>query len=350
MSRVTLNDLKFIEDPKNRKAFLIALREVEEEGIDVSSFEEGVRKMKGFEKAHTVHKNRETTLDIAQKAIGSSPRERQSANLIKKRKFTNTNAVDLKDYKYWRDPDFDKKQNSTSKSPFSHSFDDDFENMFKRREGFSPVSVASETKPKVTQSPSKPKSLYDELFADVIKDHEIVKTKEKTQSYKDIERIIDGTDEVKPVNPYVKPHTNRYNNPAYAKSVKERVEKFHAIQEEKRLAEEEVKREAARKKLQAEKVEKEAEIAEADVNQKPKKSNKLTVEIVGVDDNPKTSTKKPTIRKSTSASNQKKSSTNSIVTKSTAKNSTSSKTTTKPRKRKKKLDADIKLYRNIHID
>ena len=347
MSGVTLNDLKFIEDPKHRKAFLIALREVEEEGFDALSLEEGVRKMKGLEKAHVVHKDKQTAMDNALKAIGSSPRERATSSMIKKRNFTHTNAVDLKDYKYWRDPDFDKKQGQVPKSPFSSSFDDSFESVFNRREGLSQASPVAQPKPKSSQSPSKPKSLYDELFADIVKDHEVVKTKEKTQTYKDIERIIDGNAEVKPVNTLAKkPHVNKYSTPEYAETVKKRVAKFQEIQEQKRLAEEEAKREIARKKLQAEKVEKEAALAEDELNKgKTKKSDKLTVEIIGVDEKPKTTTKK-----STTATTKKKTSTASTTTKSTAKNSASTKTATKPRKRKKKLDADIKLYRNIHID
>ena len=50
MVNVTLDDLKFIENPKNRKAFLIALREVEEEGFDFDEATKVLSKQSKLEK------------------------------------------------------------------------------------------------------------------------------------------------------------------------------------------------------------------------------------------------------------------------------------------------------------
>ena len=94
MANITLKDLKFIDDVKNRKAFLIALREVEEEGYLESDVKDAARKIHEIEKQKP--QNPKTTAEeLAKMAVGTTPAERAFNNVVKKRNFTNTNAVDM---------------------------------------------------------------------------------------------------------------------------------------------------------------------------------------------------------------------------------------------------------------
>ena len=334
MTKVTLDDLKFIEDPRNRKAFLIALREVEEEGFDMAEAEAAARRIREIEE--TPVQKKQTKEDIANDVlVGSTPAERASQVAIKKRNFTHTNAVDLKDYKYWRDPDFgvEKKKPihaaSTQKSGF---FDD---SAPANNEGNKP----------------RKSSLYEELFGDMSRDHEPAKSTRPTSLFERLNNLIDDDDdddmlssnnkvssetpkseeksvEQVPVEEKLKARTNKYQTKEYSEVVKRRAEEFKRMQEEnqkkeeaKRLEEEAKKLEQERKELQAKRVELEAREAEAAANAKAQNDNKLTVEVIA----PESPKKKAPAKKKTT-------------------------TAAKPRKRKKKLDSDIKLYHGIVID
>lgn len=331
-NNVTLDDLKFIENVKNRKAFLIALREVEEEGFYLFDAEESIKKINELEKQQPEKVNNPLQ-ELANISVGSTPAQRAGDFAIRKRKFTLTNAVDLKDYKYWRDPNFGKtNEPQKSSSPFSTGsspkpsrpvFDNFFDDMPK-----------PDKKPSTTN-----KSLYDELFGEIVKDHEPKNRTQKTETYKAVEKFASDYDEnedrllsseKQTKTQEEKPHQNKYSTLEYRANAKKRAEQFLAMQAEKKKKEAEAKRAEERKKLaiiDEDETAEDIEVQETDV--KPVKKTrakapaKLMVEVVASDEEkPK---KKATTKKKTT-------------------------TQAKPRKRKKKLDADIKLYRNIHID
>ena len=200
-------------------------------------------------------------------------------------------------------------------------------------------------------APTLPKrtSLYDELFGSISKDHEVSERPKRTPTdiYKMLDdRLNDVPEEDKLANssaPQTKSEPEKkaggkYQSQEYKELAKKRSEEFKKRAEErekskreKELDEKEKKLEEERKELQAKRVKLEAMEAEAKANQE---KTKLVVEVVApeaVIEKPK----KTTAKKSTKSTSTKK--------------STASKPKT-TRKRKKKLDADIKLYKHIVID
>lgn len=322
MAKVTLDDLKFIDDKKNRRAFLIALREVEAEGFDITEANAAAVKIHEIETTPAEEKVNKRE-ELAKKAIGATPAERASASSFK-RSFTNTNAVDMKDYKFWRDPDFDKPKNSSNRQKSA--------SPFASRGMFEDSTDSSEV---LSSMPTRKKSLYDELFGDA-KDHETTtKAKATSKLYKELENLASDQNGEATASPKeVKGQTkeNKFLSDEYKQKAKARADAFkkkledeEREKEAKRLEEEAKRLEEERKALQAKRVELEAREAEAAANEKRLEESKLIVEVVAPENKPTSTPKKKSTEKKTT-------------------------TPAKTRKRKKKYDADIKLYRNIHID
>jgi len=79
MTKVTLDDLKFIEDKKNRRAFLIALREVEAEGFDLAEANAAAKKIHEIETTPVeVNESKREGIDL--KTVGATPAERAAAS------------------------------------------------------------------------------------------------------------------------------------------------------------------------------------------------------------------------------------------------------------------------------
>jgi len=321
MTKVTLDDLKFIEDKKNRRAFLIALREVEAEGFDLAEANAAAKKIHEIETTPVeVNESKREGIDL--KTVGATPAERAAASSFK-RSFTNTNAVDMKDYKYWRDPDFDKSKNLNNRQRSSNPFAS--RNMFED---------SIESSMSHSMMPEKKKSLYDELFGDA-KDHEVTsKAKPTSKLFKELESLADEPQEDtidKPQTVSNQTKENKFLSDEYKQKAKVRAEAFkkkledeEREKEAKRLEDEAKRLEEERKALQAKRVELEAREAEAAANEKRLEESKLVVEVVAPE--------------------------NASQTKKKSSSGATKVNTPKTRKRKKKYDADIKLYRNIHID
>ena len=350
-SGVTLNDLKFIENPKNRRAFLIALREVEEEGFEIFDKEESLNKIHELETKAPETKAKSLD-ELTQVAIGSTPASRASDYSVRKRNFTNTNAVDLKEYKYWRDPDFTlpgtapKKSMDAPKRPSSSFARPSFDDFF---------MDDTQSRPAPKTDAKNNSKLYDELFSEIVKDHEPKNRTIKTKTYETLERASGSGEFVEDNKKTIDdiPQTrsvNKYATAQYRANAKKRMEKFLELQAAKKKEENDKKRAEDRKKLEEQKaLEETIDSTEEVESEKPVTKEKKTPSASDTDKTQTETQEKPKTRKKS----------NKLVVEVIAppeeekpkKTSTKKKsTTTKPRKRKKKLDADIKIYRHINID
>ena len=120
--------------------------------------------------------------------------------------------------------------------------------------GFPAMSMPKpEKKPNTTN-----KSLYDELFSEIVKDHEPKNRTQKTETYKAVEKFASDYDEnedrllsreKQTKTQEDKPHQNKYSTLEYRANAKKRAEQFLAMQAEKKKKEAEEKRAEERKKL-----------------------------------------------------------------------------------------------------
>lgn len=165
-----MKDLYFIEGRKERKAFLTALKELEEEGFEVP---EKTVSLRIARKALGNKDDGENSLAansarLAQTdRIGATPAELSTIAKIRRqnsRVYTETTAVDMKDFKYWRQDELEKrKKNYLEENPFSLD-----EGERERASGT---------------------TLFDELFD--TNDERNIKETQKPQSYLDMESLFE---------------------------------------------------------------------------------------------------------------------------------------------------------------
>ena len=313
MAQNRLRDFYFIEDPKHRRAFLKALKEVEEEGFEIEDAGLLATKIHKLE-AETLQKRKaaNTAKAITETSVGSTPADLSRMNRMsspKSRKYTNTNAVDLKDYKYWRDEYYKKDEPN-------NGLDND------------PIDEFDFPRPKFGRNDRKKPSLYEELFGET-KSHEapFERTK-RSKLYDEIESMlnddkVDDNSERGLVETRVesKPkksgidilRKNYLKDEKNQKHVEDTMKSYYENKLAQEKAEIQAKADSKIKdaKAEANKAIAEAKKAKAEADEAKKK---LTVEVVAAEEKPK-KTRKPSTKK-----------------------------------KRKKLDSDIKLYRNIKID
>ena len=185
---IKLKDLYFIEDNKHRRAFLKALREVEEEGFEIEEMETATIKIKQIQE--TSFEKQKVAANAAKNTElkGATPAELSMAMIMKRKaakKYAETNAVDMKNYKYWRDDelkriegknDNSKKDNGSGYSTFDM-----------------PREKGKSRKPGMT--------LYDELFGSGSDSEDFVKPFPKTRTYETLDSMFEGKKDDKTEEP-----------------------------------------------------------------------------------------------------------------------------------------------------
>ncbi|MBQ9790625.1 MAG: hypothetical protein IJW24_03420 [Clostridia bacterium] len=307
IKNIKLRDLYFIEDNKHRRAFLKALREVEEEGFEIEEAETATIMMKNL-KAEAAEKQK-LAANVArnQELKGSTPADLSVAARFKSqaaKKYSETNAIDLKDYKYWRSDEIKKiqaeeeRKNVTAKSPSPFDFS---RSMPKKKSGA---------------------TLYDELFGD--DDDDGFKPYPKTKTYRALEGMLDGDDDV---NETKASQSTQSFRESYLAKHKDRIEKnkslVHDVMSERKEKVDAEKKKAdmiaeAQKIIEEKKAAKSTQSIQAKVAPKTEvqPETKLVVEVIA----PEIKQEKPKVQR-------------------------------KPRgKGKKKMDHDIKRFHSIKID
>ena len=177
LSNVRLRDLYFIEDNRHRRAFLKALKEVEEEGYEIKEVETAVSKIKKVQTSSVQKQKAAANATKAEGNRGATPAELSAVQRLKSqaaRKYSQTNAVDLKDYKHWRRDEAEKlmERNNKKTGPKLPGFE------FASSKPTT-SSVMAGRRPRAT--------LYDELFDE---DDAEVASFPKTKTYAAIESIL----------------------------------------------------------------------------------------------------------------------------------------------------------------
>lgn len=291
MQEIKLRDLYFIEDNRHRRAFLKALREVEEEGFEVVDKAATITKVRKMEKAAASKKQQlaANTDRAATALVGSTPADfsRMNRLKLKPKVYTETNAVDMKKYKYWRDEEFNRI-----------------------KEQYAPISS------KTFDLSDRPKTtLYDELFGDDFdKPHEADTLSNRTQTYQDIEDFLKNKEEKSKSEKLESVKQSYLASSQKRAHIQDRLAQLEAIKnsKDKEKTTQEPKEETVSPLLDSSNP--------IDNDDTEPVENKITVEVVAPEEKPEPIKPK---RKTTA---------------------------TKKRKRTKKLDADIRLYRDIKID
>ena len=178
MADVKMKDLYYIDGKKERKAFITALRELEEEGFEVPEKTVNMRiarKALGNKNVDDENLAANDLRSAQTERVGATPAELSSVAKMRRanaRTFTETTAVDMKDYKYWRDDEFSKRKKDLLGDD-SFSFDDNDDDDEEEYDKVEPKTGAS---------------LFDELFS--VDEPRKVETTQKPQSYVDMENLF----------------------------------------------------------------------------------------------------------------------------------------------------------------
>jgi len=178
---IRLRDLYFIQDNKHRRAFLKALREVEEEGFEIQNTQDVAVKISSIEKKSAKTQKAAANTAKKQDLQGATPAELSRMNRLRAKeavKYTEANSVDMRDFKFWRQDEFNKIKEKEQKSR-------DEKNKFN--------FFSEPSKNNKDSNPFRPKgSLYDELFGlnDDDNDEPVEDITLRTKTYQQIEDII----------------------------------------------------------------------------------------------------------------------------------------------------------------
>ncbi len=225
LSDIKLRDLYFIGDAKHRRAFLKALKEVEDEGFEISDVQTATLKIKDLQERSFVEQKQAANTAKSADLVGATPAELSVSARLKSqaaRKYAETNAVDLKNYKYWREDELTKIKRENDRK----SGGDDFGKKT------SPFDFSTSL-PK-RQAKKSGASLYDELFGNG--DDEDFEPFPKTETYKTIESIM-GSDSTTKIETKTKSIRESYlSNPSYKKKIEQNKSLALGIMNEQRLA------------------------------------------------------------------------------------------------------------------